>query len=74
MSTWLERTDHLADHFKSGVTMASWQGDWGFDASVIPLVETAIPPGMILMTCSLKAMHTDITQTSSIGKEVLSSP
>lgn len=47
MSTWSERTDHIADHFKSGVTMASWQGDWGFDASVVPLVETAIPPDLI---------------------------
>jgi len=53
MSTWLERTDHLADHFKSGVTMASWQGDWGFDASVLPLVETAIPPGMMTLARTL---------------------
>lgn len=45
MSTWLERTDHLADHFKSGTTMASWQGDWGFDSYIAPLVETAISPG-----------------------------
>jgi hypothetical protein len=49
----MERTDHLADHFKSGVTMASWQGDWGFDESVVPLVETAIPPGMIFPSCSV---------------------
>ncbi|KAG9389021.1 Homeobox-KN multi-domain protein [Pyrenophora tritici-repentis] len=47
MDTWLERTDHLADHFKSGATMASWQGDWGFDDSVTRLVETAIPPELI---------------------------
>jgi hypothetical protein len=46
MSTWLERTDHLAEHFKSGVTMASWQGDWGFDGTILPLVETAIPAGL----------------------------
>ena len=46
MNTWLERTDHLAEHFRSGVTMASWHGDWGFDDSVTRLVETAIPPGM----------------------------
>jgi hypothetical protein len=45
MSTWLERTDHLAEHFKSGTTMASWQGDWGFDDTIMALVETAIPPG-----------------------------
>ncbi|EOA84566.1 uncharacterized protein SETTUDRAFT_136488 [Exserohilum turcica Et28A] len=47
MSTWLERTDHLADHFKSGTTMASWQGDWGFDSYIAPLVETAISPDLI---------------------------
>jgi hypothetical protein len=46
MTTWLERTDHLADHFKAGITMASWQGDWGFDHAVKGLVETAIPPGI----------------------------
>jgi hypothetical protein len=47
MSTWPERIDHLADHFKSGITMASWQGDWGFDNSILPLVETAIPPDLV---------------------------
>lgn len=44
MTTWLERTDHLGDHFKSGVTMASWQGDWGFDDATLDKVENAIPP------------------------------
>jgi len=34
--------------------MASWQGDWGFDVSVIPLVETAIPPGMMTLACSMR--------------------
>ncbi|USP74969.1 hypothetical protein yc1106_02243 [Curvularia clavata] len=47
MKTWLERTDHLADHFKSGTTMASWQGDWGFDSFIEPLLETAMPPELI---------------------------
>ncbi|XP_014552844.1 hypothetical protein COCVIDRAFT_41052 [Bipolaris victoriae FI3] len=47
MKTWLERTDHLADHFKSGTTMASWQGDWGFDSFIEPLLETAMPPDLI---------------------------
>jgi hypothetical protein len=48
MSTWVERTDHLADHFKAGVTMASWRGDWGFDDATANIVETAIPPCMFL--------------------------
>ncbi|KAF1943863.1 hypothetical protein EJ02DRAFT_117900 [Clathrospora elynae] len=47
MDNWAERTDHLADHFKAGTTMASWQGDWGFDDAIADLVETAIPPYLI---------------------------
>lgn len=37
MSTWMDRADHLADHFKSGSTMADWKGDWGFSESA-PLI------------------------------------
>lgn len=44
MTTWIERTDHLADHFKIGATMADWKGDWGFDESTRRLVESAVPP------------------------------
>jgi hypothetical protein len=44
MTTWVERTDHLADHFKIGATMAEWKGDWGFDESTRRLVESAVPP------------------------------
>lgn len=44
MSTWEERTDHLADHFKAGATMADWHGEWGFDQTTLNMVESAIPP------------------------------
>jgi hypothetical protein len=44
MDTWSERTDHLAEHFKTGLTMGDWQGDWGFEDSVLKLVESAVPP------------------------------
>jgi hypothetical protein len=44
MSTWVDRTDHIAEHFKSGRTMADWQGDWGFDEEVLKMVESAVPP------------------------------
>ncbi|CAO2653916.1 Nn.00g106490.m01.CDS01 [Neocucurbitaria sp. VM-36] len=47
MSTWIERTDHLADHFKLGATMADWQGDWGFDDAILNMVESAVPPYFI---------------------------
>ncbi|KAF7557674.1 hypothetical protein G7046_g5981 [Stylonectria norvegica] len=44
METWDARVHHLADHFKTGKSMAEWKGDWGFDAHVLELVENAIPP------------------------------
>jgi len=44
MDTWTIRVDHLAEHFKTGKTMADWKGDWGFDAPVVDMVENGIPP------------------------------
>ncbi|ODA76741.1 hypothetical protein RJ55_08012 [Drechmeria coniospora] len=47
MDSWTTRVDHLADHFKSGFSMADWKGDWGFDAAVLDMVENSIPPYLI---------------------------
>ncbi|KAB5572479.1 C2H2 type zinc finger-containing protein [Coniochaeta sp. 2T2.1] len=47
MDTWTIRVDHLADHFKTGNTMADWKGDWGFEAPVLEMVENSIPPYLI---------------------------
>jgi hypothetical protein len=44
MDSWTFRVDHLAEHFKTGNTMADWKGDWGFDAPVLQMVENSIPP------------------------------
>jgi hypothetical protein len=44
MDTWTIRTDHLAEHFKTGDTMKDWKGDWGFEAPVLEMVENSIPP------------------------------
>ncbi|KAI9786555.1 MAG: hypothetical protein M1816_007879 [Peltula sp. TS41687] len=46
-TTWLERVDHLAGHFREGAQMANWKGDWGFDPHVVDVVENAMPPWMI---------------------------
>jgi hypothetical protein len=46
MSNWSIRVDHLAEHFKTGDTMADWKGDWGFEAPVLNMVENFIPPCM----------------------------
>ncbi|KAL5362127.1 hypothetical protein BJX96DRAFT_166424 [Aspergillus floccosus] len=47
LTTWKDRTDHLASHFKSGADMAQWHGDWGFEPEVESLVENAMPPYLI---------------------------
>lgn len=47
MDTWTFRVDHLAEHFKTGRTMADWKGDWGFDKPVLEMVENSIPPYLI---------------------------
>ncbi|RFN45060.1 hypothetical protein FIE12Z_10678 [Fusarium flagelliforme] len=47
MTTWSERMNHLAEHFKEGMTMADWKGNWGFDASTLDMVENHMPPYLI---------------------------
>lgn len=47
MDTWTFRVDHIADHFKTGRTMADWKGDWGFEDPVLQMVENSIPPYLI---------------------------
>ncbi|KAK3318406.1 hypothetical protein B0H66DRAFT_575255 [Apodospora peruviana] len=47
LDSWTIRVDHLAEHFKTGNTMADWKGDWGFDEPVLDMVENSIPPYLI---------------------------
>ncbi|KAF4959148.1 hypothetical protein FGADI_1888 [Fusarium gaditjirri] len=47
MTTWSERVNHLAEHFKEGRTMADWKGNWGFDAETLDMVENHMPPYLI---------------------------
>ncbi|OAQ97214.1 hypothetical protein LLEC1_04780 [Akanthomyces lecanii] len=47
LHSWSARVDHLAMHFKNGVTMEHWTGDWGFDEAVLRTVENSIPPYLI---------------------------
>lgn len=46
-TTWKDRLDHLAQHFKNGADMSQWKGDWGFEPYVQRLVENATPPYLI---------------------------
>ncbi|KAI5287087.1 hypothetical protein KEM52_001764 [Ascosphaera acerosa] len=44
MSSWKERTSHLAYHYKAGASMSDWVGGWGFEPDVERLVENAKRP------------------------------
>jgi hypothetical protein len=44
LDSWIDRVEHLGDHFKMGKTMADWTGDWGFEDVVADTLENAIPP------------------------------
>lgn len=46
-STWQQRADHLAAHFRNGSDMGQWAGGWGFEPYVERLVEDAMPPYLI---------------------------
>ncbi|KIX99933.1 uncharacterized protein Z520_04571 [Fonsecaea multimorphosa CBS 102226] len=46
-TTWQQRADHLAAHFRNGADMSNWGGGWGFEPYVERLVENAIPPYLI---------------------------
>jgi Homeobox KN domain len=45
-STWKQRADHLAAHFKNGADMSGWSGGWGFEPHIERLVENSVPPYM----------------------------
>lgn len=46
-TTWEERVDHVAEHFKHGADMGQWKGGWGFETDVERLVENAMPPYLL---------------------------
>lgn len=47
LSSWDERVNHLAGHFRQGKTMADWVGDHGFDAATAARVAYALPPYLL---------------------------
>ncbi|PSN62731.1 hypothetical protein BS50DRAFT_577635 [Corynespora cassiicola Philippines] len=47
LNSWEERSDHLAAHFRSGNTMADWQGTHGFDRAVAARVTNSLAPYLI---------------------------
>ncbi|KAI9825687.1 MAG: hypothetical protein M1832_001031 [Thelocarpon impressellum] len=47
LATWQARVDHLAGHFRGGMQMSEWKGDWGFEAHVLAALESDMPPWLI---------------------------
>lgn len=45
-TTWEQRADHLAAHFKNGSDMLEWQGGWGFEPHIERLVDNSVPAYM----------------------------
>lgn len=46
LSTWAERAEHLAGHFKNGARMQQWVGDWGLDSSAMSILRNATLPAV----------------------------
>ncbi|KAJ5083292.1 hypothetical protein N7456_012719 [Penicillium angulare] len=44
LSTWNARTDHLAAHFKDGMRMDQWVGNWGLGPSAMAGLRNAVLP------------------------------
>lgn len=47
MQSWDERTEHLAAHFRSGLTMDNWNGDHGLEDSISSQVTNSLPPWLL---------------------------
>ncbi|KAF7720043.1 Zinc finger C2H2 type domain-containing protein [Penicillium ucsense] len=44
LETWDERADHLATHFRQGMTMKDWQGEHDFAPEIAAQVINSLPP------------------------------
>lgn len=47
LTSWDERVNHLAAHYRQRKTMADWSGDHGFDAATAARVACALPPYLL---------------------------
>ncbi|KAJ5666038.1 uncharacterized protein N7477_008486 [Penicillium maclennaniae] len=47
LESWEERVEHLAVHFKKGLTMRHWHGDHEFEPSIAAQVINAVPPYLL---------------------------
>ncbi|KAL3479640.1 hypothetical protein BJX99DRAFT_244785 [Aspergillus californicus] len=45
--SWKERNEHIADHYRNGISMKDWRGPRGLDPPVALAVQNAMPPYLI---------------------------
>ncbi|OJJ33315.1 hypothetical protein ASPWEDRAFT_174725 [Aspergillus wentii DTO 134E9] len=53
LPNWSTRMDHLAGHFKQGLRMTQWEGDWGLEPSVLAYLRNAALPSERMMAAGL---------------------
>lgn len=73
MRSWDERVEHLAQHFRKGLTMDDWKGEHCFEPSIAAQITNALPPYLIASESRapipLSAMNPNtIAQLSQIQK------
>ncbi|KAJ6003378.1 hypothetical protein N7451_005925 [Penicillium sp. IBT 35674x] len=44
LSTWTARAEHVGDHFKNGIRMNQWVGDWGLSPTAMGVLRKATLP------------------------------
>lgn len=47
LPSWQARADHLAAHFRQGLTMNDWKGDHCFESSIAAQIQNAFPPYLL---------------------------
>ncbi|QMW45768.1 hypothetical protein G4B11_009223 [Aspergillus flavus] len=47
LPSWQARADHLASHFRQGLTMSDWKGDHCFEPAIAAQIKNAFPPYLL---------------------------
>lgn len=47
LGSWDERAEHLASHFREGLTMENWRGDHDFPEFISGMITNSLPPYLI---------------------------
>ncbi|KAE8364593.1 hypothetical protein BDV27DRAFT_112963 [Aspergillus caelatus] len=47
LPSWQARADHLASHFRQGLTMSDWKGDHCFEPSIAAQIKNGFPPYLL---------------------------